>query len=162
MNCPVCNKGLNKLRHAHIPYHLCSECLGIWVDAKLLTTLAARVAVEEDIQPEKRLDFKPRPVEGNPDPGRIRLCPSCSGLMKRFNYAYDSNIFLDRCPACDGLWLDGDEIRRIAKHIQFDPDVMLAEKGLLDLQNAPERAEEEVKRIMNTIYFVLEFLLSCL
>lgn len=46
MKCPVCNKGLTKMRHAHIPYHLCPECLGFWVDAKLLTTLAARVAVE--------------------------------------------------------------------------------------------------------------------
>lgn len=78
--------------------------------------------------------------------------------MKRFNYAYDSNIFLDRCPACDGLWLDGDEIRRVAKHIQLDPDVMLAGKGLLDLHGAATAAEEEMNRYMNAVYFILDLL----
>jgi Zn-finger nucleic acid-binding protein len=78
--------------------------------------------------------------------------------MRRFNYAYDSNIYLDRCPACDGLWLDGGEIEQIARHVQVDPDVMIAGKGLLDLHGAADRAEKEMSRYTMAIYYILDLL----
>jgi Zn-finger nucleic acid-binding protein len=158
MNCPVCHKSLSPVREAFIPYQLCPECLGIWVDAKLLVTLAARRAVEEGIKPDKRVDLKPRTVEADPQPGRVRMCPGCGLAMKRFNYAYDSNIYLDRCKACDGLWLDGDEIGQIAGHIQVDPDVMITGKGVLDLQGAANREEEEKNPYADALNWIAEFL----
>ncbi len=162
MNCPVCHKSLNQVREVFVPYQLCPECLGIWVDAKMLVTLAVRRAVEEGIKPDKRLDLKPRAIEADPQPGRLRLCPGCGLAMKRFNYAYDSNIYLDRCPACDGLWLDGGEIEQIARHIQVDPDVMIAGKGLADLQSGPVRAEEKIKQYAGALYWISEFLQAIL
>jgi membrane associated rhomboid family serine protease len=34
--------------------------------------------------------------------------------MKKINYAYDSNIILDKCEKCNGIWTDHDEIMRLA------------------------------------------------
>jgi Zn-finger nucleic acid-binding protein len=34
--------------------------------------------------------------------------------MKKFNYAYDSNIMLDKCPECGGIWTDADDLHKVA------------------------------------------------
>ena len=39
-------------------------------------------------------------------------------MTESFNFAYDSNIFLNRCNACKGLWLDGGELRSVAQFIK--------------------------------------------
>ena len=30
--------------------------------------------------------------------------------------AYDSNVILDRCPACEGVWVDRGELHKIVLH----------------------------------------------
>lgn len=36
-------------------------------------------------------------------------CPSCLGKLENVNY---HGVILDRCISCDGLWFDGDELRK--------------------------------------------------
>jgi Zn-finger nucleic acid-binding protein len=43
--------------------------------------------------------------------------------MTEFNFAYDSNVFLDRCPRCRGIWTDPGEILKVAEHMKMDPRV---------------------------------------
>jgi len=45
-------------------------------------------------------------------------CPRCAKVTEPFNSAYYSNIFLNRCADCRGLWLDGGELRRVAPLIK--------------------------------------------
>ena len=65
----------------------------------------------------------------------MRMCPTCDFAMREFNYAYDSNVFLDRCEQCKGIWLDPNEIVDIAKHIQYNPKLDAFGKGLVHKYN---------------------------
>lgn len=53
----------------------------------------------------------------------LKSCPRCQQEMKKINYAYDSNIILDRCPACDGIWTEGGEINRVAIYRKGNPEL---------------------------------------
>ena len=52
-----------------------------------------------------------------------KFCPRCGILTEMFNYCYDSNIFLDKCPSCHGLWADKGELERVAQHLKGNPVV---------------------------------------
>lgn len=45
-------------------------------------------------------------------------CPKCQGTLESYVFM---EIFLDRCQACGGLWLDKGELDGILKKIQRDP-----------------------------------------
>ncbi len=53
--------------------------------------------------------------------GQELICPECSGPMVEFNYCYDSNQMLNRCQACDLLWVDGWELEPLAGFIKGNP-----------------------------------------
>ena len=97
--------------------------------------------------------FKPRKVEPGEKASTARQCPQCGAPMREFNYAYDSNVFLDRCPKCDGIWADSGEIRRIAQHLKIDPEVDAIGRGLI----APG-AEEAVQQDIEKVTMVLRVL----
>ena len=65
--------------------------------------------------------------------------------MRELNYAYDSNVFLDRCEKCNGIWLDPNEIIDIAAHIQYNPEIVVFGKSFLDMKNN-RYIEEELGR----------------
>ena len=52
--------------------------------------------------------------------------------MKEFNFGYDSNIFLDKCMKCGGIWADAGEMVQVAKHIKLDADVRLLAQGIIE------------------------------
>lgn len=47
-----------------------------------------------------------------------RICPTCKRQMKRLNYAYDSNVSVDKCQTCGSLFLDAGEIESIARYLK--------------------------------------------
>jgi Zn-finger nucleic acid-binding protein len=122
---------LRREKHWHVAFDVCPTCRGIWVSGEQFHALAVLVAAEGQVQSSAKLTFQPRKaLRPHPD-NPARVCPHCSLAMREFNYAYDSNIFLDRCEQCRGLWLDPNEIIDIAKHIQYNPDVDAAARDLV-------------------------------
>jgi Zn-finger nucleic acid-binding protein len=144
MNCPVCNQGLMAEKYQYLPYHYCKQCGGMWVDAKLLKNLAVRMAVDLNIKPREKKYFQPQKIERPLKDDRIRLCPQCSAGMKQNNYAYDSNVIIDRCDACEGIWLDNGEMMRLAQFHQIDENDVLLGRELIKLkgQNDPDEDSE--------------------
>jgi Zn-finger nucleic acid-binding protein len=71
-----------------------------------------------------------------------RLCPKCKGVRFISGNFGDSNIMIDWCPSCHGLWLDKGEFQGI---VQF-----LSEK-LIKLSSAEmaSKAYQEIKEIWN-------------
>lgn len=51
----------------------------------------------------------------------LRKCPKCKVDISVFNYAFDSNIILDKCQRCEGIWTDRNEIIQSARHIKGNP-----------------------------------------
>ena len=145
MQCPSCSVTLRLEKSDYVTFDVCSDCWGIWVAGEQFRALAVKVATEGDVKPDEKLMFKPRKVIV---PGRnqktTRNCPKCHKAMREFNYAYDSNVFLDRCQQCQGIWLDSNEIIDIAKHIQYNPKMHMLGKSLLNMKSNP--AEQELTK----------------
>ena len=157
MNCPVCNRSLTAEKYQYLPYHYCKQCGGMWVDAKLLKNLAVRMTVDMNIKPREKKYFQPRTVERPPKDGRIRLCPKCAGPMKQINYAYDSNVIIDRCNACEGIWLDNGEMMRLAQFHQIDENDVLLGRELIKLkeQGNPDKDGIEYSDLIGTVISTL-------
>ena len=153
MQCPDCKDSLRREKHQHVEFDICSDCRGIWVSGKQFHALAVLVAAEGQVQSSAKLTFQPRkalrPGPDNP----VRVCPQCTLAMREFNYAYDSNVFLDRCEKCKGIWLDPNEIIDIAKHIQYNPELDAAARYLIK-----DDADEDAGKLAIMIGAVLTIL----
>ena len=136
MKCPSCRTDLNPLDFKGITLDHCEQCDGLWFDKGELK----RAKNEED-QELKGFDFplwtdaeKVTASKGE------RLCPTCNENMSVINYAGYSDIPIDICPACQGVWLDKGEFERIVSHLEeLRKEVSLASYF--------KDFEEEAKRI---------------
>jgi Zn-finger nucleic acid-binding protein len=149
---------LRREKHQHVEFHICSTCRGIWVSGEQFHALAVLVAAEGQVQSSVKLTFKPRkalrPGPDNP----IRVCPECTLGMREFNYAYDSNVFLDRCDKCKGIWLDPNEIIDIAKHIQYNPELDAAARSLIHGLKQGDDDEAALSIILGVVFVILRLL----
>ncbi len=121
MRCPSCESVLRPEKVDYVTFDICPACRGIWVSGEQFRALAVKVATEGQVPSSVKLTFERRTVlKASPD-NPVRDCPTCQKPMREFNYAYDSNVFLDRCEQCKGIWLDANEIIDIAAYIQYNP-----------------------------------------
>jgi Zn-finger nucleic acid-binding protein len=121
MDCPSCSGKLRRIKAKSHILDICPSCKGLWFGPGELAVFVRELVEEDEIQPEKLCLFQPREVHV-PDPveAKDRLCPHCRLVMTRYNYCYDSNVFLDKCPRCHGIWTDRGEISRIARYLKQD------------------------------------------
>ena len=129
MRCPTCSGILRSEKCDYVTFDLCPDCRGIWVDGEQFRALAVKVATDGQVPSSSKLTFKPRTVEQCSEHTMTRNCPRCYVAMRELNYAYDSNVFLDRCEKCNGIWLDPNEIIDIAAHIQYNPEMVVFGKS---------------------------------
>lgn len=130
MDCPVCRNMLRTVKSRGFTLDVCLKCKGIWFDDGELIGFAK--ALENEVESVDELTlYKPRKAVGEKDLFSTRSCPRCNVKMKQFNYAYDSNIFLDRCQQCGGVWTDAGEIQRVASHLKKDPRVQAIGESLV-------------------------------
>jgi Zn-finger nucleic acid-binding protein len=100
--------------------------------------------------------FKPRKVALSDSENRPRLCPECQVVMKEFNFAYDSNIFLDKCPRCGGIWTDAGEILKVAEHLKMDPRIYEVGHGLI----GEDDVTRDIRRVEIFINIVLRIVMA--
>ena len=151
MICPSCQSSLTFEEVYYCKIFPCTRCDGIWLSAEIFPRLASILAVNVDKSDHDYLKlFKPREV-AFPDPkNRPRLCPECQAAMKEFNFAYDSNIFLDKCPRCGGIWTDAGEILKVAGHLKMDPRIYEIGQDLLG-EDDVSRDIRRVEAFMNIV-----------
>lgn len=121
MKCPVCFNPLRSHRSLNTSLKVCPACRGIWFDRGALPVYVKALSQRESIKPTKTQLFEPRQVNRQPEAAIGRTCPCCDVTMHVRNYAYDSNVFVDQCPTCEGVWTDHREVVRIARHVKPDP-----------------------------------------
>jgi Zn-finger nucleic acid-binding protein len=123
MNCPVCNALLAPHTHGGQTIDVCPKCEGIWFDADKLVPVAIELVFNGTIPDQPAQDaFNVHPKLRNEDEPP-RPCPKCGISTQVFNYSYDSNIFLNRCPTCHGIWADKGELQRVAQYLRGNPAV---------------------------------------
>ena len=123
MKCPVCGAGLRQYSCGGQTLDACPGCRGMWFDPEELGAAVKEMVREGVVSDQDARDaYQAKRASGGPgEPAKP--CPNCGAPMTAFNYSYDSNVFLDRCPSCRGVWADAGEIGGVARHVKGNPAV---------------------------------------
>jgi Zn-finger nucleic acid-binding protein len=71
------------------------------------------------------------------DPGRARACPACARLMERLPMDAEGALRVDRCGACQHVWLDPGEWQVLVQRgLASQLDALLSDGGQRRLQTS--------------------------
>lgn len=132
MKCPVCSCRLRQVKSRNVVVDICSNCSGIWYDSGELHIFLRDLVKSPDIPAKQTKLFQRIEVETTDHSAvESRMCPKCDLAMKTFNYAYDSNVFVDKCSQCEGIWTDAGEVKQIARHLKEDPRALVVAQDIV-------------------------------
>ncbi len=123
MKCPICHAPLSPYSYADQTIDICKACGGVWFDPNELGLVVSALASRDDVpnlHAKEALKFSP---PKNPSAEQEKLCPRCNVSTNVFTYSYDSNIFLNSCPSCQGIWADKGELNQLAQYSKGNPAV---------------------------------------
>ncbi|HCE47020.1 MAG TPA: hypothetical protein DET40_26020 [Lentisphaeria bacterium] len=110
LKCPKC--GICELEpqvHDGVNVELCSKCNGVWLHKGELNKIAhphegdLEYCSVDHIEEDRISDF---------------YCPSCHDIkLKKVNFISYSEIILEYCTKCEGIWLDRGELDAINAEI---------------------------------------------
>jgi len=122
VKCPACGAKLRLVRGRDIEVDVCPSCRGLFFDrGELKTFIDSCIEKVPEGKAPSALPSRKEPLPGALVPQANRTCPRCNKPMTTFNYAYDSNIFLDRCWNCGGIWADEGEIAAASHFLRSPP-----------------------------------------
>jgi len=128
MTCPICKVNFKKAVFYGVEIDYCPQCLGLWFEEDEL-----REAKDEKDMNLNWLDIslwqdkKKLKISKNE-----RICPACSVPLYSVNYGNSplrqaqgdaepveaSNLEVDICNVCRGIWLDRGEFRKIIEYLK--------------------------------------------
>lgn len=113
MKCPICNIYLGTSVLANVEVDYCSRCYGLWFEEGEL----------EAAKDEKDRDLRWLDIDLWKDPARFvispqkKMCPRDRMPLYEVKYG-DSDIKVDLCSLCHGLWLDRGEFKNIVVYLR--------------------------------------------
>jgi len=115
MKCPKDeNELIKELYEDCVEVDKCPKCQGIWLDEGELEI------IEETIKNDYSDELKKQPDYINEAFNMARslaeeeyTCPICNNALNKREYGYCSQIIIDVCPSCRGMWLDDKEIQKL-------------------------------------------------
>jgi Zn-finger nucleic acid-binding protein len=107
--CPRYGEGLRDGAYKKVPGAYCTGCGGLLVGQRDLRRFLEQLA--RDLLESIDADTPVRPV---PDAGGGLRCPRCREVMEHYGYMGTRLVLIDRCDACAAVWLDADELGRLA------------------------------------------------
>jgi len=116
MNCPVCDNEMKTVSIKNIEIDYCDTCQGIWCDKDELERLAMIEKSFLESSPIEKCLMKDMQNIRIPKKSTL-LCPSCQAGLEKFNYSYESDIILETCRICSGVWVDDGELCQIIDFI---------------------------------------------
>jgi Zn-finger nucleic acid-binding protein len=131
MNCPRDGEKLFPVRYeGDVFVDECTKCKGAFLDRGELEK------IEEEHAQEFRdsLSRMPDLVAGAYERARQRAegelkCPKCGAEMETREYAYCSQVMINKCVKCGGIWLDRGEVK--ALEIFYEREREGARRGFL-------------------------------
>lgn len=103
MDCPKCDGKMREMELMEsITIDMCPKCRGIWYDKG---EVGFQQELERDIPELENVQKTKRPTENK--------CPRCGAKLEEMRYSTASDLMIDRCPACEGIFLDKGELRKI-------------------------------------------------
>ncbi len=128
--CPKCKKPslANFNTSEGVLVDFCDECFGIWFDKD---ELANYIELSKDIPELKEMKAKAQKTD--------LVCPKCNGALEELPFSSQTDILVDRCDGCGGIFFDAGEI-------------VAAEKASATLETLQERMKTIVKRMTDEGY----------
>ena len=114
MQCPRDSKNLASERYeGEVLVDRCPSCHGVWLDKGELEAVQETLA--RDYSEElATVNLVARAYELARQKTRpVASCPKCQSPMHAEEYAYCSQILIDRCVTCSGIWLDAGELQAL-------------------------------------------------
>ena len=157
MKCPDCSSTLQETDFHGVGIDECPKCRGRWFDRDQL-----RVAKDRTDDNLRWLDFdlfgeEARPLEVKPSG---RRCPKCMVVMTSLEYA-PSQVIVDRCDQCQGVWLNHDEFERIVNHLEevasrktVSEYAGEASKQFVEIITGPEGTMSEVRDFLAVLHLL--------
>lgn len=97
--CPRCDRAMQSMSMVGVTIDVCDLCNGCWLDGNEATSLTrsrGKNAVSVELTATKDSPL---------------CCPSCgSKSMLEGAHSKNSNLILDQCKTCTGVWLDKGEL----------------------------------------------------
>jgi Zn-finger nucleic acid-binding protein len=128
--CPKCKKPTlsNFNTSEGVVVDFCDQCFGIWFDKD---ELANYIELSKDIPEIKEMKKQARKTDLS--------CPKCKGALEELPFSSQTNILVDRCENCGGIFFDAGEI-------------VEAEKASATLEKLEDRMKTVVKRFAEQGY----------
>jgi Zn-finger nucleic acid-binding protein len=108
-----------------IELDVCNSCGGIWFDKQELASAISldKQTVESFYNKLNSLKVQNEISEtASNEQGftkdLILKCPKCNIEMSKYKYMYTSNIYIDSCDRCEGIWLDNNELLNIINYLE--------------------------------------------
>lgn len=132
MNCPKGHEALESVDVGGIRIDRCPRCEGMWFDKNEMRVLREREIGDDyhwlHIDLWKDIDkFRARRQQRY-------SCPRDSRTLTTVHYG-ESDIAVDICSTCQGVWLDKEEYQEIIKYLEKTVDGSSAEDYLKDVRN---------------------------
>jgi Zn-finger nucleic acid-binding protein len=132
MNCPNCRHNLETIDVGGIRIDRCPNCKGTWFDKNELRVL-------KDRQANGGYQWLHIDLWRDIDKFRARrqqryACPKDGNQMTTVHYG-ESNVAVDICSTCQGIWLDHDEYREIIRYLEETVDSSSSADYLKDVRN---------------------------
>ncbi len=139
--CPACGENLSLYKVFGIKIEACPKCKGIFLDKDELRSLKDK-STKGTWLTLRWMDDEVEAIEKSKAMLSKRLCPKCSKVKFISTHFGESNIILDWCPHCHGVWLDRGEFQEI---LQYMADKL----NNLTSDEMKSKVYEEIKEIWN-------------
>ncbi len=151
--CPKCKEELKQTNFYGVKVDSCLSCGGYWFEKSELRRA-------KDTK-EKQLNWMDIDLWEKEEKFRVsgkeRHCPSCQVPLYEVNYG-DSDVKIDVCNVCEGVWLDRGEFKKVVEHLKDKAgDKIMNEyaKTLLEETGevliGPESLEEEIGDVVTVL-----------
>jgi uncharacterized protein len=111
IKCPQCSETkLTKRDYKGTPVDICEGCGGLWLDKGELNKVAHPIQGDLEFCSREHADKQSQFTELE--------CPNCPGKkLLKAKFIEFTDITLDHCPKCDGIWLNKGELDAINTEI---------------------------------------------
>ena len=111
-------EALHTIKHAAgVEIEQCAGCGGVFLDAGELQKIqSAASSTKSNITPPSRIErVYARGRENSEHGGNAPtlMCPACGGEMASRNWGFGTEVTIDTCLECFGVWLDYTELETL-------------------------------------------------
>ncbi|MBX7132958.1 MAG: zf-TFIIB domain-containing protein [Fimbriimonadaceae bacterium] len=155
--CPLCRVPLNSVRFREVTLWMCDQCSGVWLNRDAIDEIQTLTDGDfeklEDLQHDEAVQLR-EPVAG-------RLCPDDLSPLLVQQHPFFAAIQVDVCQQCGGVWIDDDEVSKIADiiaarrrqpHVPHASEIAMQQAAIMEVGHI-----EEMDRIgrMHGVFNVL-------